>query len=414
MKSRMLILLLWFISWVPVHAASFDCGKAASRIEKLICGDDVLSKLDEGLANAYQGSLSQIETKQKVVNEQRRWLKETRSACLDTECLKKLYRSRIASLTNGVEVGKLLKQEPTFYAPACATKLAPEFCTWHPGKVMASEQHIVDGAIENINKVILPNLKGAMWVPYDGFDPTNPKIEAYCASKLAALREGHFKLFPQPDAKSSQIGFQLLNKQVEEIERRERFRVSPETRASDEKKMADAFVIAQLDTEYFNPYASTSWLYKLHHGYVLLNLNPSNGQFRLGAVFDQPNIGVGLGKLISSQTEPTESGSGFFSEQAFGLVEIEGELFGIEGGVMLMDDDVYRWKNEIYQAIQEKTSYMGRNANSTWPTRLLALYPMNPPWKEYYRQLNLPAGKTAIGEGDFRAKSKPCMWYIQD
>jgi uncharacterized protein len=40
-----------------MHAASFDCGKAASEVEKLICGDDELSKLDDSLSEAYQEAL---------------------------------------------------------------------------------------------------------------------------------------------------------------------------------------------------------------------------------------------------------------------------------------------------------------------------------------------------------------------
>ena len=37
-------------------AASFDCGKAASEVEKIICGDDELSRLDESLNKAYLAS----------------------------------------------------------------------------------------------------------------------------------------------------------------------------------------------------------------------------------------------------------------------------------------------------------------------------------------------------------------------
>ena len=39
------------------RAASFDCGKALTKVEKLICGDTELSKLDESLNKAYQQSL---------------------------------------------------------------------------------------------------------------------------------------------------------------------------------------------------------------------------------------------------------------------------------------------------------------------------------------------------------------------
>ncbi len=41
-----------------IHAASFDCSKATSEVEKLICGDEELSKLDDSLNKAYLERLS--------------------------------------------------------------------------------------------------------------------------------------------------------------------------------------------------------------------------------------------------------------------------------------------------------------------------------------------------------------------
>jgi hypothetical protein len=40
-----------------INAASFDCGKAVSEVEKIICGDDKLSRLDETLNKAYLQAL---------------------------------------------------------------------------------------------------------------------------------------------------------------------------------------------------------------------------------------------------------------------------------------------------------------------------------------------------------------------
>lgn len=53
-----------FLAWatsamVPfAHAASFDCAKAKTRAEKVICADPQLSKLDEELATAYRAALT--------------------------------------------------------------------------------------------------------------------------------------------------------------------------------------------------------------------------------------------------------------------------------------------------------------------------------------------------------------------
>lgn len=46
MKKRWMGWLLCLVA-VPVQAASFDCGKAGTKVEKLVCADAELSKLDE-------------------------------------------------------------------------------------------------------------------------------------------------------------------------------------------------------------------------------------------------------------------------------------------------------------------------------------------------------------------------------
>jgi uncharacterized protein len=83
---------------LPAQAASFDCDKAASKIEKLICGDNELSKLDETLSKTYQQALERNDDKQKATKEQRQWLKEVRNACRDMDCLKAAYQERINKL----------------------------------------------------------------------------------------------------------------------------------------------------------------------------------------------------------------------------------------------------------------------------------------------------------------------------
>ncbi len=40
-----------------IHGASFDCSKATSEAEKLICGDEELSRLDESLNKSYLEAL---------------------------------------------------------------------------------------------------------------------------------------------------------------------------------------------------------------------------------------------------------------------------------------------------------------------------------------------------------------------
>ena len=46
-----------FCLFSPAQAASFDCAKAKTRVERLVCADPELSRLDEAMALAYRDAL---------------------------------------------------------------------------------------------------------------------------------------------------------------------------------------------------------------------------------------------------------------------------------------------------------------------------------------------------------------------
>lgn len=79
-------------------AASFDCAKASSRIEQLICSDARLGTLDEQLAAAYAKARSGAPNRPDIVEAQKRWLKNERADCTDAACLATAYSRRIAAL----------------------------------------------------------------------------------------------------------------------------------------------------------------------------------------------------------------------------------------------------------------------------------------------------------------------------
>lgn len=79
-------------------AASFDCSKAASTTEKMICNDPAISKLDEQLAAAYKTASDAATDKDALKTQQRDWLKQNRNLCGDTTCLTQTYQNRIAEL----------------------------------------------------------------------------------------------------------------------------------------------------------------------------------------------------------------------------------------------------------------------------------------------------------------------------
>jgi uncharacterized protein len=81
-----------------LYGASFDCSKAASKVEKMICGDAELSRLDETLNHAYLQALDRADIKEQTIESQRQWLENERNACQNAECIKKAYKARIREL----------------------------------------------------------------------------------------------------------------------------------------------------------------------------------------------------------------------------------------------------------------------------------------------------------------------------
>jgi len=101
MKTVFPFVMLCFFSLPPaVEAASFDCTKANHPVEKAICGNDELSKLDDELAQIFQSRKAfVIQGDTHLVDEQKKWLSEMRKECkADNEidkCVKRKYRLRI-------------------------------------------------------------------------------------------------------------------------------------------------------------------------------------------------------------------------------------------------------------------------------------------------------------------------------
>ena len=102
-------LVFFVLGWLALsaQAASFDCDKAQSKVEKLICSDPELSKLDENLGEEFQYArrfnfeLPKVPEGQDsaLVKEQKHWLRE-RKRCADSACLKSAYEKRLEVLSN--------------------------------------------------------------------------------------------------------------------------------------------------------------------------------------------------------------------------------------------------------------------------------------------------------------------------
>lgn len=92
--------LLLFVSVISpsVLAASFDCQKAKTFAEKMICQSPRLSELDVELDRVFdEATFSEI-TKSEIVKDQINWLTKTRARCKDASCLEGMYEERIKYL----------------------------------------------------------------------------------------------------------------------------------------------------------------------------------------------------------------------------------------------------------------------------------------------------------------------------
>lgn len=101
-RAALLIPLVLGCAALPARAASFDCARAATWTEQVLCGDATLGALDEHLAAAYasaQGA-AQADTavSERLASEQKAWLAE-RDGCQLIPCLQRVYERRIAELT---------------------------------------------------------------------------------------------------------------------------------------------------------------------------------------------------------------------------------------------------------------------------------------------------------------------------
>jgi len=113
------------VSILSLHAASFNCAKARTSIEKQICSDTNLSAMDEELAKTYKKLLS-IASKNKISRyegssiyhffkqKQKQWIKQRNKSCSKYKaqeqkaCLRSFYSSRIAKLKEFADDGSML------------------------------------------------------------------------------------------------------------------------------------------------------------------------------------------------------------------------------------------------------------------------------------------------------------------
>lgn len=88
------LMLCWNL---PALATSFDCARAKTQTEKLICSDTELSRLDDEMAANYKAVLLDPTRAEVITQAQKLWLKE-RNACVSDSCVLRSYLGRLSTL----------------------------------------------------------------------------------------------------------------------------------------------------------------------------------------------------------------------------------------------------------------------------------------------------------------------------
>ena len=87
MSIRKIVVMVAAVLATQAGAASFDCTKAATRVERMICADISLSRLDDVMSQTY-GQMRMAQSADAgasawLKKTQREWIKQ-RNACSNT------------------------------------------------------------------------------------------------------------------------------------------------------------------------------------------------------------------------------------------------------------------------------------------------------------------------------------------
>ena len=97
MRPTVWAMLMCLVLTPWARAATFDCDKASTSVEKVICSDTRLTNLDDQLGRQYKDVLAASSNGGALKAEQKAWL-SSRNQCKDSDCIMKAYDDRIRVL----------------------------------------------------------------------------------------------------------------------------------------------------------------------------------------------------------------------------------------------------------------------------------------------------------------------------
>ena len=77
---------------------SFDCNKASTAVEKMICASPALAAADAQTVAAYKVKLSASSDPDGIKQHQATWRRTVRDACTTPECVTMAYQQRLVEL----------------------------------------------------------------------------------------------------------------------------------------------------------------------------------------------------------------------------------------------------------------------------------------------------------------------------
>ena len=77
---------------------SFDCAKASTSVEKMICSSPELAAADARTVAAYKAALSASSNPEGIKQHQAQWRRAVRDVCTTPECVTTAYQQRLAEL----------------------------------------------------------------------------------------------------------------------------------------------------------------------------------------------------------------------------------------------------------------------------------------------------------------------------
>jgi uncharacterized protein len=90
-------------------SAGFDCQKATSTVERVICNNESLSGLDSEMSRVFKGIHENLDEagRKSLKAEQLAWLRNTRNKCANENCVLNAYFSRLEALRTRPDLPEL-------------------------------------------------------------------------------------------------------------------------------------------------------------------------------------------------------------------------------------------------------------------------------------------------------------------